>query len=166
MARLNRLSRISDKSLPNPPSAEPKLVAFKIKIKNPAPQRQLSLLTISVILNTLLWSSITCAILALFQIASDSEDHSNILPGVLTLVSVSRTCPPYRSSTDCPGYRYGCVHDCPYNVLCQAKSSYLSATRPCHYQKDNLHYQSLGGLIVRLVAVDCRMGHDSGSQKA
>lgn len=87
MARLNRLSRISDKSLPDPPATELESVA--VKIKNPAPQRQLSLLAITIILNILLWSSVLCAIIALFQIASDSTDHSNILPGVLTLVSVS-----------------------------------------------------------------------------
>ncbi|KAJ4333431.1 hypothetical protein N0V87_007627 [Didymella glomerata] len=85
MARLNRLSRISDKSLPDPPTREPKLVA--LKIKNPPPQRQLSLLAITIILNTLLWSSVACAVIAFFQFASDSTDHTNILPGVLTLVS-------------------------------------------------------------------------------
>jgi hypothetical protein len=87
MARLNRLSRISDKSLPDPPTRQPKLVA--LKIKNPPPQRQLSLLVITIILNTLLWSSVACAVIALFQFASDSTDHTNILPGVLTLVSVN-----------------------------------------------------------------------------
>ncbi|KAJ4993583.1 hypothetical protein SVAN01_01131 [Stagonosporopsis vannaccii] len=85
MARLNRLSRISDKSVQEPTATEPRPVAFKIG--TPAPHRQLSLLTITIILNTLLWSSVICAIIALFQMASDSEDHSNILPGVLTLVS-------------------------------------------------------------------------------
>lgn len=89
MARLNRLSRISDTSIQEPTETEPKLVAFKIS--TPAPHRQLSLLTIAVILNTLLWSSVVCVVIALFQMASDSKDHSNILPGVLTLVSVSCT---------------------------------------------------------------------------
>ena len=92
MARLNRLSRISDKSTQEPVAAEPKLVAFTIS--NPAPRRQLSLLAITIILNALLWSSIFCAIIALFQIASDSRDHSNTLPGILTLVSVSSILSP------------------------------------------------------------------------
>lgn len=86
MTRLNRLSRISDRSVQEPIITEPKIVA--VKMGTPAPHRQLSLLTITIILNTLLWSSIICAIIALFQIASDSKDHSNLLPGVLTLVSV------------------------------------------------------------------------------
>lgn len=84
MARLNRLSRISDISGLDA-TTDVKPVAFKIS--TPAPHRQLSLLTITIILNVLLWSSIICAIIALFQMASDSQDHSNILPGVLTLVS-------------------------------------------------------------------------------
>lgn len=88
-ARLNRLSRITDRSSEQPAETEPKLVAFKISA--PAPHRQFSLLAITIILNTLLWSAVVCAVIALFQIASDSTDHSNILPGVLTLVSVSST---------------------------------------------------------------------------
>ncbi|KAH6638890.1 hypothetical protein C7974DRAFT_123006 [Boeremia exigua] len=85
MARTNRLSRISDRSFHEAATNEPELAASKIK--NPAPHRQLSLLTITAILNTLFWSSAICSVIALFQIASDSRDHSNILPGILTLVS-------------------------------------------------------------------------------
>ncbi|KAF2626683.1 hypothetical protein BU25DRAFT_92736 [Macroventuria anomochaeta] len=85
MARLNRLSRIRAKSSQEPAATEPKLVA--IKSSTQAPHRRLSLLAITIILNTLLWSSILCSIIAFFQIASDSKDGSNILPGALTLVS-------------------------------------------------------------------------------
>lgn len=120
MARLNRLSRISDKSLPDPLPTEAKLVA--LKIKNPPPQRQLSLLAISIILNTLLWSSVVCAIVALFQLASDSTDHTNILPGVLTLVSVSNIVILKGVSVDCSGYCDDCIYYCAHNILSQAKS--------------------------------------------
>ncbi|KAJ8109701.1 hypothetical protein OPT61_g7268 [Boeremia exigua] len=81
----HRLSRISDKSFQEPVAEGTQPVAFKIS--TPAPHRQLSLLTITIILNTLLWSSAVCTVIALFQIASDSQDHTNIPPGVLTLVS-------------------------------------------------------------------------------
>lgn len=99
MARLNwlnRLSRISDKPFQQPAATESKLVAFRISA--PAPHRQFSLLGITIILNTLLWSSILCAIIALFQIASDSRDHSNVLPGVLTLISASKLSTVLRGS--------------------------------------------------------------------
>ncbi|KAF9691386.1 hypothetical protein EKO04_010768 [Ascochyta lentis] len=89
MARLNRYSRAGKRLSQKPAPTEAKLVAFRISA--PAPHRQLSLLTITIILNTLLWSSVFCSVIALFQIASDSEDASNILPGVLTLVSATVT---------------------------------------------------------------------------
>lgn len=98
MSRLNRLSRISDRSISEPATIEPRLVTVKIGAK--VPQRQLSLLTLTILLNTLLWTSIICAIIALFQIASDSTDHTNILPGVLTLVSVSAFAISFLFSTD------------------------------------------------------------------
>ena len=87
MARLNRHGRTSEQSLHKAAATEGKLVAFKISA--PASHRQFSLLTITIILNTLLWSSVFCSVIAVFQIASDSVDHSNVLPGILTLVSVS-----------------------------------------------------------------------------
>lgn len=87
MARFDRYSRKGEYSSPKAAATEAKLVAFKIS--GPAPHRQFSLLTITIILNVLLWSSVLCSIIALFQIASDSVDHSNVVPGVMTLVSVS-----------------------------------------------------------------------------
>lgn len=86
MAGQNRLSRISDKSFEETATTEPKLVAFRIS--TPAPYRQLSLLALTVSLNTLLWSSIICAVIAFIQIGTTSKDHTNVLPGILTLSSV------------------------------------------------------------------------------
>lgn len=164
MARLNRLSRISDNSLPDPPITEPKLVAFEIK--NPPPQRQLSLLAITTILNTLLWSSTICAIIALFQLASDSPDHTNILPGVLTLVSVSNVDFQQSLSTDSSGYCDNCIYCRAYNVLGQAKSSDLSATRRRDNQKDHVYCQPSSSLTMCIVAVDSGVEYDLGSKKA
>jgi type III secretory pathway component EscS len=89
MAKINRNSRASEQSPRKRTEIERKLVAFKISA--PAPHRQLGLLAITVILNTLLLASVICFIIALYQIASDSDDASNILPGVLTLIAVSTT---------------------------------------------------------------------------
>lgn len=80
MAKLKR-ARPAGVDLPQKPAA--------LKVSNPAPHRQLSLLAITIILNTLLWSSVLCSVAALFQIVSDTDGGSNIPPGVLTLVSVS-----------------------------------------------------------------------------
>ena len=86
MARQHRLSCISDKSFEETATTETKLVAFRIS--TPVPYRQLSLLALTISLNTLLWSSIICAVIALIQIGTTSKDHTNVLPGILTLISV------------------------------------------------------------------------------
>lgn len=89
MTRLHRYILTGEQSPRKGAVTEAKLVAFQISA--PAPRRPLSLLTITLILNVLLWTSALCSAIALFQVASDSHDGSNILPGVLTLVSVSST---------------------------------------------------------------------------
>lgn len=164
MSRLNRLSRISDKSLPDPQTTEPKLVAFKVE--NPPPRRQLSLLAITLILNALLWSSAVCVVIALFQIASDSTDHTNILPGVLTLVSVSNIVSQHCLSANSLVYCNDCIHCRAYNIFGQTKSSDLSATGRRDHQKDHLCRQPPCGLTMCIVAVDCRVEHDPGSEAA
>ena len=162
MARLNRLSRISDKSSQQPTATEPKLVAFKIS--TPAPHRQYSLLAITIILNILLWSSVICSIIALFQIASDSKDGSNTLPGVLTLVSVGTTTRPSEDlSLITPGHRNDSIRDRTYSIFHQTKGPYPSAIRPWHHQKDDLRRQPSGGLVMRLMVADCWMEHDTNS---
>lgn len=52
------------------------------------PRRQLTLITITTLLNLLLWSSITCLATSIYQVASDSKDTTNIAPVVLTTTSV------------------------------------------------------------------------------
>jgi hypothetical protein len=54
----------------------------------PVPRRHLSLCAVTALLNTLLWSSLICIAVAVYQIAFDSNDLSNTPSGVLTLTSV------------------------------------------------------------------------------
>ncbi|KAI8933064.1 hypothetical protein NX059_009709 [Plenodomus lindquistii] len=51
------------------------------------PRRLLTLVTITALLNALLWSSIVCLASSIYQVASDPSDVTNIAPVVLTLTS-------------------------------------------------------------------------------
>jgi hypothetical protein len=66
---------------------EPKTNAIDITIK--IPRRKLNLVTITFLLNVLLWSSLICLITSIYQLASDPKDTTNITPVVLTSISVS-----------------------------------------------------------------------------
>jgi len=52
-------------------------------------RRLFTLVTITILLNTLLWSSVLCLGSSIYQVASDSHDVTNIAPVVLTSISVS-----------------------------------------------------------------------------
>jgi hypothetical protein len=80
-----RSSRSSSGAEP-PVKFELKTNAVNISIR--IPHRKLTLLTITLLLNTLLWSSIICIIACIFQVVSDPDDKTNIAPVVLTLTSV------------------------------------------------------------------------------
>lgn len=55
------------------------------------PRRFFTLVTITVLLNTLLWSSLVCLGSSIYQVASDSHDVTNIAPVVLTSISALAT---------------------------------------------------------------------------
>ncbi|KAF1830515.1 hypothetical protein BDW02DRAFT_98406 [Decorospora gaudefroyi] len=55
------------------------------------PRRKLTLITITLLLNILLWSSFVCLVVCVYQIASDPKDTSNIAPVVLTTTSALAT---------------------------------------------------------------------------
>jgi hypothetical protein len=60
-----------------------------IKIHTKRSRRQLTLIAITLLLNVLLWTSIICFIIAIYQFASDAKDTNSIPSKVLTLTSVS-----------------------------------------------------------------------------
>lgn len=128
MARLNRTKYTREKSRRKHNETEPKLVAFKVSA--PVPHQQLSLLAITVVLNTLLWTSILCCGIGIYQIASDSDDASNILPGVLILISVGVAFVIRHTSVVLTrtGYRDNSIYNRTHNILRQAKGIDLSAT--------------------------------------
>ncbi|OAL46887.1 hypothetical protein IQ07DRAFT_614102 [Pyrenochaeta sp. DS3sAY3a] len=69
-----------------PPSKfEIKTIAINISIK--IPRRKFTLITITFLLNVLLWSALICLITSIYQIASDPKDSNNIAPVVLTSTS-------------------------------------------------------------------------------
>ncbi|KAH7396196.1 hypothetical protein BKA66DRAFT_259519 [Pyrenochaeta sp. MPI-SDFR-AT-0127] len=72
---------------------EPKSIAINISIK--IPRRKLTLITITLLLNILLWSSLVCLATSFYQVASDPKDMTNIALVVLTstsaLVTISYT---------------------------------------------------------------------------
>ncbi|KAF2851884.1 hypothetical protein T440DRAFT_46451 [Plenodomus tracheiphilus IPT5] len=55
------------------------------------PRRLLTLVTITILLNTLLWSSIICLAVSIYQIVSDPNDVTSIAPVVLTSTSALAT---------------------------------------------------------------------------
>jgi len=63
------------------------ITAFKLHTK--IPRRQLTLVTITSLLNILLLSALLCIFSALYQVASDPGDTESTASEVLTLVSVS-----------------------------------------------------------------------------
>jgi len=54
-------------------------------------RRLFTLVTITILLNTLLWSSVLCLGSSIYQVASDSHDVTNIAPVVLTSISALAT---------------------------------------------------------------------------
>jgi hypothetical protein len=68
---------------------ESKTNAIDISIK--IPRRKLNLVTITILLNVLLWSSLICLIASIHQIVSDPGDATNVAPVVLTSTSVSKS---------------------------------------------------------------------------
>lgn len=73
------------------PSQSPKLEAttFDLTFTRKIPRRHLTLISITVCLNFLLWSSLFVFITSLYLIASDPDGTTNIPTEVLTLVSAS-----------------------------------------------------------------------------
>lgn len=80
----------SSEGASQPPKFEATIPSIRIPTK--LPRRQLTLISITVCLNVLLWSSIFVLITSLYLIASDPDDTTNIPTEVLTLTSV-RTLP-------------------------------------------------------------------------
>ncbi|KAF1848092.1 uncharacterized protein K460DRAFT_384303 [Cucurbitaria berberidis CBS 394.84] len=68
-----------------PGKFEIKTIAINISIK--VPRRKFTLITISFLLNVLLWSSLICLGISIYQVASDPKDTNNIAPVVLTSTS-------------------------------------------------------------------------------
>ncbi|KAH8731751.1 hypothetical protein GQ44DRAFT_603304 [Phaeosphaeriaceae sp. PMI808] len=68
---------------------ERKSVAINITIK--IPRRKLTLITITLLLNVLHWSSIVCIFIAIYQIASNPEDNTSRPSEILTLSSALAT---------------------------------------------------------------------------
>jgi hypothetical protein len=66
---------------------EPKTNAIDITIM--VPRRKLNLVTITFLLNVLLWSSLLCLITSVYQVAADPKNTTNIAPVVLTSTSVN-----------------------------------------------------------------------------
>lgn len=52
------------------------------------PRRKLTLITITLLLNVLHWSSFICAFTAIYQIASTPDDKTSLPSEILTLLSV------------------------------------------------------------------------------
>ncbi|KAL6702623.1 hypothetical protein ACN47E_001292 [Coniothyrium glycines] len=63
------------------------IVNIDVKI----PRRKLTLISITLLLNVLFWSSIFCVIASIFQAVADPNDTTNIAPVVLTLTSAFAT---------------------------------------------------------------------------
>ncbi|CAO2647346.1 Nn.00g082680.m01.CDS01 [Neocucurbitaria sp. VM-36] len=69
-----------------PPSKfDVKTIAINISIK--IPRRKVTLITITLLLNVLLWSSLICLVVSIYQVATDPKDTTNIAPVVLTSIS-------------------------------------------------------------------------------
>lgn len=64
------------------------------------PRRMFTLLAITVLLNTLLWSSVVCFGSSIYQVASDPHDVTNIAPVVLTSISVGVFYDNVKASAD------------------------------------------------------------------
>lgn len=61
----------------------------KIKFVSNLPRRQVTLISITTLLNVLFWSSVADLIISIYLIAADADDPTNIPTEILTLVSVS-----------------------------------------------------------------------------
>lgn len=59
------------------------------KTDSKRPRRQLTLIAITALLHLLLWSSIACIAITVYQIAARPDDTTNVPAEVLTLISVS-----------------------------------------------------------------------------
>ncbi|KAF2647537.1 hypothetical protein K491DRAFT_723361 [Lophiostoma macrostomum CBS 122681] len=66
---------------------KPETTLLTIKIRTRVPRRQLTLVSITVCLNVLLWSSILVMVSSLYLIASDPDDTTNTPTEVLTILS-------------------------------------------------------------------------------
>lgn len=53
------------------------------------PRRKITLITITILLNILHWSSLICVFTSIYQIAATPDDKTSIPSEVLTLLSVS-----------------------------------------------------------------------------
>jgi hypothetical protein len=66
----------------------PKSEAVTNTIKKKLPRRQLTLISLLICLNVLLWTSIFATITSIYLIASDPDDTTNIPTEILTITSV------------------------------------------------------------------------------
>jgi hypothetical protein len=71
---------------------KPETTLLTIKIRTRIPRRQLTLVSITICLNTLLWTSVFVFITSLYLIASDPDDTTNTPTEVLTITSVGGLC--------------------------------------------------------------------------
>lgn len=86
--------------LPKSEASKSEGTVFTFKISTKLPRRQLTLISITVCLNVLLWSSLFVLVTTIYLIASDPDDKTNIPTEVLTLTSVCAICLHPYSMTD------------------------------------------------------------------
>jgi hypothetical protein len=133
-----------------------------IRINIKIPRRKVTLITITLLLNILHWSSIICLFASIYQFTSSPHDATSIPSETMTLTSVSY----YKvgSSSMHLHLRTGSCNDIvympSYHNIPQAEYMGAATKRDCGDQENIIYRSPLRHLIVRLLASDLWLEHD------
>jgi hypothetical protein len=139
---------------------DPQNDTIRIDIK--IPRRKVTLITITLLLNILHWSSIICLFASIYQFTSSPHDTTSIPSETMTLTSVR-----YYKVTSNSMHSYLLTGSCndivympSYHNIPQAEYLGAATETDCGNQENIIYCSPLCHLIMRLLASDLWLEHD------